>query len=88
MQSIYYDLSLVLGNDIRFADLEECWKKENIAELESVKVIDTFERLGIKSITIRFNFVAMDRTLEMDEVQKYIDAILANLSSIGVALRA
>ncbi|MBR6360501.1 MAG: phenylalanine--tRNA ligase subunit beta [Clostridia bacterium] len=88
MQSIYYDLSLVLGNNIRFADLEECWKKENIAELESVKVIDTFERLGIKSITIRFNFVAMDRTLEMDEVQKYIDAILANLSSIGVALRA
>ncbi|MBR5113597.1 MAG: hypothetical protein IK097_09280, partial [Clostridia bacterium] len=88
MQSIYYDLSLVLGNDIRFADLEECWKKENIAELESVKVIDTFERLGIKSITIRFNFVAMDRTLEMEEVQKYIDAILANLSGIGVALRA
>jgi hypothetical protein len=30
----------------------------------------------------------MDRTLEMVEVQKYIDAILANLSSIGVALRA
>lgn len=88
MQSIYYDLSLVLGNNIRFADLEKCWAKENIAELESVRVIDTFERLGIRSITVRFNFVAMDRTLEMEEVQKYIDAILANLSDIGVALRA
>lgn len=88
MQSIYYDLSLVLGNDVRFEELENCWKKENIAELESVKVIDTFERLGIRSITIRFNFVAMDRTLEMEEVQKNIDAILANLSVIGVALRA
>lgn len=88
MQSIYYDLSLVLGNDIRFEKLAECWNKENIAELESVKVIDTFERLGIKSITIRFNFVAMDRTLEMEEVQKNIDNIVANLSAIGVALRA
>ena len=53
-----------------------------------MKVIDTFERLGIKSITVRFNFVAMDRTLEMDEVQKHIDSILDNLSGIGVALRA
>lgn len=87
MQSIYYDLSLILGDNIRFSDLAECWNKENIAELESVKVIDTFERLGIKSITVRFNFVAMDRTLEMDEVQKHIDSILDNLSGIGVALR-
>lgn len=88
MQSIYYDLSLLIPDNIRFSDLSKCWESENIAELESVKVIDTFERVGIKSITIRFNFVAMDRTLEMEEVQKYIDKILANLSEIGVALRA
>ena len=88
MQSIYYDLSLLLPGEIRFSELKKCWQSENIAELESVRVIDTFERLGIKSITVRFNFVAMDRTLEMEEVQKFIDAILSNLSDIGVALRA
>ena len=88
MQSIYYDLSLILSDNVKYSDLEKCWLSENIAELESVKVIDTFERMGIKSITVRLNFVAMDRTLEMEEVQNYIDKILANLSAIGVALRS
>ena len=87
MQPIYYDLSVILGRNNKYSDLEVCWLKENIAELESVKVIDTFERLGVRSITIRFNFVAMDRTLEMEEVQKYIDAILNNLGQIGVVLK-
>lgn len=87
MQPVYYDLSVVLGKNSKFADLEKCWTKENIAELESYKVIDTFEKLGVKSITIRFNFVAMDRTLKMEEVQSYIDKILENLSEIGVVLK-
>lgn len=59
-----------------------------IKELESAKVIDTYEKLGIKSITVRLVFAAMDRTLEMDEVQSWIDSILANLDKIGVVLRA
>ena len=42
----------------------------------------------MRSITVRFNFVAMDRTLEMTEVQKYIGKILENLSEIGVVLKA
>ena len=88
MQSIYYDLSLVLSDGIKFADLEQCWLKENYPELESYKIIDTFERLGIKSITVRFNFVDMNRTLEMEEVQEKIDKILDNLSEIGVVLKA
>ncbi len=88
MQPIYYDLSLVHDENTKYADLEKNWVCENIPELESVKVIDTFERGGIKSITIRFNFVSMERTLEMEEVQKHIDKILKNLNNIGVTLRS
>lgn len=88
MQPIYYDLSVILGKDTKFADLKNCWENPVIPELESVKVIDTFERDGVKSITIRFNFVAMDRTLEMDEVQAHIDRILASFGEIGVTLKA
>ena len=88
MQSIYYDLSLVIPDNTRFSELEKCWLSENFSELESYKVIDMFERLGIRSITVRFNFVDMERTLEMDEVQKMIDKILDNLSSIGVVIKA
>ena len=56
--------------------------------VESSKVIDTYEKDGVKSITVRLNFAAMDRTLEMDEVQGWINKILENLARIGVSLRA
>lgn len=87
-QSTYYDLSLVLAGNTKYSDIESCWQSLGIKELASAKVIDTYEKLGIKSITVRLVFAAMDRTLEMDEVQSWIDSILANLDKIGVVLRA
>ncbi len=87
-QSTYYDLSLVLAENTKYSDLAACWEALNLAELETVKVIDTYEKDGIKSVTVRLIFAAMDRTLEMEEVQGWIDTILANLANIGVALRA
>ncbi len=87
-QSTWYDLSLVLGVDTKYSDLAACWESLDIAELESAKVVDTYEKDGMKSIAVRLVFSAMDRTLEMEEVQGWIDAIIANLGKIGVTLRA
>ena len=87
-QSTYYDLSLVLDNDVKYSDIAACWESLGIEELESAKVIDTYEKLGVRSITVRLVFAAMDRTLEMEEVQSRIDSILENLAKIGVSLRA
>ena len=87
-QSTWYDLSLVLAENTKYSDLAACWEALNLGELESTKVIDTYEKDGIKSITVRLVFSAMDRTLEMEEVQGWIDTILANLNNIGVTLRA
>ncbi|MDD6676747.1 MAG: phenylalanine--tRNA ligase subunit beta, partial [Oscillospiraceae bacterium] len=86
-QSTYYDLSLVLRKGVTYDELSENWKSMNIEELESVKLIDTYELLGTKSITLRFTFSSHDRTLEMEEVQGWIDEILRRLSAIGVSLR-
>ncbi|MGN0545616.1 MAG: phenylalanine--tRNA ligase subunit beta [Acutalibacteraceae bacterium] len=86
-QSTYYDLSLVLKNGVTFDELSECWKSLSINELESVKLIDTYELLGTKSITLRFTFSSHSRTLEMDEVQSWINEILRRLAAIGVTLR-
>ncbi len=87
-QSTYYDLSLVLAENTKYSDLAACWEALNLAELETAKVIDTYEKDGIKSVTVRLIFAAMDRTLEMEEVQGWIDTILSNLGNIGVTLRA
>ena len=86
-QSTYYDLSLVLRKGVTYDELSENWRSMNIEELESVKLIDTYELLGTKSITLRFTFSSHDRTLEMEEVQGWIDEILRRLSAIGVSLR-
>ncbi|MBR2732441.1 MAG: hypothetical protein IKD72_10725, partial [Clostridia bacterium] len=42
-QSTYYDLSLVLADQTKFSDLAACWNSLGLAELESVRVIDTYE---------------------------------------------
>ena len=66
----------------------ESWEKLALDELQSAKVIDTYEKDGVKSMTVRLVFAAMDRTLEMEQVQGWIDTILSNLAEIGVTLRA
>ena len=87
-QSTYYDLSLILKDGITFAQMSDCWNGLNLEELTSVKVIDTYDTDEIKSITVRLIFSAKNRTLEMDEVQGWIDTILANLKNIGIEMRA
>ncbi len=87
-QSTYYDLSLIIKEGVTFADMSECWNKLGLNELNSVKVIDTYEKDGVKSITVRLIFSSKEKTLEMDEVQTWIDKILANLKEIGIEMRA
>ena len=86
-QSTYYDLSLIMTEGTTFAKLSECWNSLNLSELDSVKVIDTYDNGEIKSVTVRLIFSAKDRTLEMDEVQSWINTILENLKNIGIELR-
>ena len=87
-QSTYYDLSLIMKEGVTFANLSECWNKLGLAELSNVKVIDTYEKDAVKSITVRLIFSSKEKTLEMDEVQGWIDEILANLKEIGIEMRA
>ncbi|MBQ5883930.1 MAG: phenylalanine--tRNA ligase subunit beta, partial [Clostridia bacterium] len=86
-QSTYYDLSLDISNGAKFSELKKCWEALSLEELTSVNVIDTFEKDGVKSIAIRFIFSSKERTLEMEEVQGWIDTILENLSKINVTLK-
>lgn len=85
--AIDYDLSLVLRDTDKYADIKATWESMNIAELADVRVIDMFELAGVKSITVRLSFSSNERTLAMEEIQKYVDEILAKLEAIGIMLK-
>ena len=84
--AIEMDLSLVVGEDTVFADLEKVWAGK-IPELVQVKVIDVYEMETGKSITVRFSFVSSEKTLSMEEVQQSTDRIVAGLNKMGIYLR-
>lgn len=85
--SIDVDLSLIVSEGQRYADIKKCWETLNLSELKSDTVIDTFELAGVKSITVRLSFSSNDRTLSMEEIQEQTDKILENLKTIGVTLK-
>ena len=86
--SIEYDLSLDLPQNTLFSDLKNCWKDEGKELLKSVSVIDTYDTDEVHRITVRFEFSSNERTLSSAEVQEIIDKITANLSQIGVTIKA
>ncbi len=81
-----YDLSLIT-NGKKYFEIESAWKKEDISELTSVKLVDTYSLDGVESITVRFSFSSPERTLAMEEVQQHIDKIIANLTANGITMR-
>ncbi|MEE0867478.1 MAG: phenylalanine--tRNA ligase subunit beta [Clostridia bacterium] len=84
---VSYDLSLIVA-DKKYSEIEDAWLCENIAELDEVKLVDTYSLMGVLSITVRFFFSSPDRTLSMEEIQRIMDKIIANLEQKDVKLRA
>ncbi len=81
-----YDLSFVT-NGKKYFEIEKAWLTENISELDGVTLVDTYSVGGEMSITVRLSFSSAERTLSMEEIQKYIDKIIANLTAMGVSMR-
>ncbi len=85
--AVDYDLSLVIPEGVRFEDMAGCWESLKIDELKDIKIIDIYDAGQVKSIAVRFSFVADDRTLTGEEVQGHIDDIIANLEKQNVKLK-
>ena len=81
-----YDLSFVT-NGKKYSEIEKAWLTENISELDGVTLVDTYSVGGEMSITVRLSFSSAERTLSMEEIQKHIDKIIANLTAMGVSMR-
>ncbi|MGP1587728.1 MAG: phenylalanine--tRNA ligase subunit beta [Treponemataceae bacterium] len=85
--SIDYDISLIVPKNIKFEKALNAIKNMNIKELSSTSVIDVYDLPEETSVTLRFCFAPYERTLKMDEVQKFIDAIVVELNKFDIKAR-
>jgi phenylalanyl-tRNA synthetase beta chain len=90
--AIRRDLSLVVNEEVPWADIETAVHKKAPAELEELQFVDIFRGKSIpdgkKSVTLSLSFRDTDGTLTHEAVDGFEKAILAELiSSLGAALR-
>lgn len=85
------DLSLLTDKALRYESIASYISEYKCDYLKSFYPVDVFEDEdllpGKKSVTVRFEFVSMERTLEGQEVQNMVDELLAILHDKGIELR-
>jgi len=81
--SVERDLALLVDKDVCNADLINCIKTSNAKNMESVELFDVYTGAnlpeGKKSMAYRIRFTALDRTLSVEDVEKYVSKILRSL---------
>lgn len=86
------DLSLITDKELRYENITDNIGQYSCEYLQSYHLVDIFEdeKLlpGKKSVTVRFEFGSMDRTLEGQEIQSMVDGLLAVLKDKGMELRS
>ncbi|MBP5779122.1 MAG: phenylalanine--tRNA ligase subunit beta, partial [Campylobacter sp.] len=89
--SISRDLSLVVPKSMRFEEIKKCINSLEIANLKEFLPIDIYKDENLKdsiSLTIKFNFQDMEKTLEDDDIAGIMDKILKALNEkLGLNLR-
>jgi phenylalanyl-tRNA synthetase beta chain len=87
------DLSLVVAKGVRYEELNSLIRNEGVEHLEDVSYLSTFSGssipAGLKSVTFRLVFRAVDRTLTSAEVEHSLgELILRAGAKLGASLRA
>jgi phenylalanyl-tRNA synthetase beta chain len=77
--SIWLDLSIIVSKETKYADIEKTIKKLSVKFLEEFYLLDVYEGENIgkdnRSISIRFIFRALDRTLNSEDAEKSFNMI-------------
>ncbi|MBE3605747.1 phenylalanine--tRNA ligase subunit beta [Campylobacter sp. RM13119] len=88
--SVSRDLSLVVPDGFEFAKIYECIKNLELKELKEFLPVDIYRGTGLEnasSISIKFTFQDMQKTLEDEEINALMDKILVSLKeklNIGI----
>lgn len=85
------DLSLLVDKNLRYEHIASYISEYKCEYLKKYYPVDVFEDekllSGKKSVTVRFEFISMERTLEFSEVQSMVDELLKLLQGKGIELR-
>lgn len=85
------DLSLLVDKSMAYETLARHIEEHTCQYLHKYYLVDIFEdeKLlpGKKSVTVRFEFLSMERTLEGQEIQNMVDGLLSLLKSKNIELR-
>ncbi len=85
------DLSLLADKALRYENIAGYVKEYKCGYLQGFHLVDIFEdeKLlpGKKSVTVRFEFISKERTLEGQEIQAMVDELLALLETKGIVIR-
>ena len=83
--SISRDISIVLKNDIKAADIVDLIKKTGGNIIKNVEVFDIYQgehiNTGFKSISIKIIYEDSEKTLKVEDVNPIHEKIMLNLSS-------
>jgi phenylalanyl-tRNA synthetase beta chain len=85
------DLSLLTDKALRYENIVSYVKEYECEYLQNFHLVDIFEdeKLlpGKKSVTVRFEFISKERTLEGQEIQTMVDELLALLAAKDIVIR-
>ena len=88
--SISSDLSFIVPSDMRYQRFADMIRETRPEHLESVQLIDVYQDPAWKdrkSVTIRFTFTSMERTLEAQEVASAMEQLVKAGEKIGAEVK-
>ena len=89
--SVERDLAILCSLDTAHDEIVSAIESAEIKNLTDIKLFDVYtgDRLpeGKKSLAYRLTFSSMEKTLDDEEIERYVKKILKKLNELGVSLR-
>lgn len=89
-QDVDYDITVVMPINAQFAELADIIKANPSDILTGYKLVDIYVDPivpTLKSVSVRFNFCADDRTLSSNEVQEYMNKLIGDIEAKNMPLK-
>lgn len=88
--SISRDLSILIPKGFEYEKIKNCIEELDLENLENFRLVDLYSDASFEnsySLTLKFVFRDMNKTLEEAQVAEYIDKILQSFKEMGLELR-